>query len=100
MGLKRGGSGGRPKGTPNKVTIEAREVAASLVDDPVYRAKLVEDWRARKVNPAIEQMIWHYAKGKPVERYEVGIPGDFSTLTDEELVAQSRALAERLVTRG
>jgi hypothetical protein len=98
--LKRGGSRGRPKGTPNKVTVEARQVATGLVDDPVYRAKLVKDWRARKVNPAIEQMIWHYAKGKPVERHEVGTPGDFSKLTDEELVAQSRELAEELVQRG
>ena len=27
----------------------------------MYRAKLTRDLRARKVAPAIEQMLWHYA---------------------------------------
>ena len=86
-GLKRGGPG-RPKGVPNRVTIEAKAAAAALVDDPVYRAKLVRDLRKRKVAPLIEQMLWSYAMGKPVERHEIGTPGDFSKLTNAELGTQ------------
>lgn len=69
-GLKRGGSPGRPKGVPNKVTTEAREAANALVDDPVYREKLLKDLRERRLAPAIEAMLWYYAKGKPKETIE------------------------------
>ena len=54
----------------NKVTLEARKAATELVDDPAYRAKLLADLRKRKVAPAVEQMLWHYAKGKPKESVE------------------------------
>ena len=37
-----------------------------------------------------ECMLWYYAKGKPVERQKVGTPGDFSTLTNEELLAEMK----------
>src|SRR4051812_29314359 len=46
-GLKRGGPG-RPRGRLNKVTTEVREAAAALVDDPVYRQKLMADMRKRR----------------------------------------------------
>jgi hypothetical protein len=45
-------------------------LAEGLVDDPVHRAKLARDLRTRKVAPAIEQMIWYYAKGKPKDVIE------------------------------
>jgi hypothetical protein len=56
---------GRPKGTPNKVTIEARLECQRLLSDRTYRAKLLTDLRRRKLHPAIECMFWHYAYGKP-----------------------------------
>ena len=61
---------GRPKGCPNKVTVEARQAATELVDDPEYRAKLLQDLRDRRLAPAIEQMLWYYSKGKPKETVE------------------------------
>ena len=61
---------GRPRGALNKVTIEAREAASQLVDDPEYRAKLLADLRERRLAPAIESMLWWYAKGKPKETVE------------------------------
>jgi hypothetical protein len=82
--LKRGGPG-RPRGTLNRVTVEVRAAAAALVDDPQYRRKLLHDLRKRRVLPAVETMLWYYAKGKPVERHEIATPGDFSKLSDEEL---------------
>jgi hypothetical protein len=84
-------TGGRREGTPNKVTVEAREAAAALVDDPVYRAKLIRDLRQRKVAAAIEQMLWYYAKGKPRETVDLNTglfmvnPEVVAKLSDEEL---------------
>lgn len=77
-----GNPAGRPKGIPNKVTAEVRAAAAELVDDPAYRAKLVTDLRRRRVAPAVETMLWYYAKGKPKERIEHS--NEF--FVDEEIV--------------
>jgi hypothetical protein len=54
----------------NKVTTEVRAAAAALVDDPQYRQKLLHDMRKRRVLPAVETMLWYYAKDKPVERHD------------------------------
>lgn len=59
---------GRPKGTPNKITLAVREVAQGILDGP-YMAKL----RDRVVNgkaPQMEVLLWHYAWGKPPEADE------------------------------
>ena len=46
---------------------------ALIVDDPAYRASL----RARMIAGTAAHMepLWAYAKGKPIERQEVGGPG-------------------------
>ncbi len=62
---------GRKKGVPNKVTVEAQKACEALVDDPIYREKLLTDLRLREVAPGIEAMLWHYAKGKPKEQVEL-----------------------------
>jgi hypothetical protein len=85
---------GRPKGCLDKVTVEAREAAAQLVDDPQYRAKLLEDFRLRAVPPAIEQMLWYYAKGKPKETHEVGFPNGIPPIAVIERVILNERDAE------
>ena len=60
-------TGGRQKGTPNKATAEAKEVCTRLVDDRVYLTKLRQRLRAGTLSPAVECMLWHFAKGKPRE---------------------------------
>ena len=75
---------GRTPGTQTRKTIEVREVCNGLVDDPEYRYAL----RRRLIEGnagAIEILIWHYAKGRPIDRIETGKPGAFSDLTDVEL---------------
>lgn len=87
-------TGGRQKGTPNKLpgtprsvrapraprtrgsapvvpavvgANQVRDVCRAMVDNPTYRAKLASRMNSGKIAPAVEQMIWHYAHGKPVE---------------------------------
>jgi hypothetical protein len=58
-------TGGRRPGSLNKATVEAKKVCAELVDDPGYRSRLRERLQAGELSPAVECMLWHYAKGKP-----------------------------------
>ena len=62
---------GRPRGVPNKVTAEAKRACNELVDDPAYRAALRTRLIAGKLAPAVECMLWYFAKGKPLNRVEV-----------------------------
>lgn len=87
-GLRRGGQG-RTKGTPNKVTTEARLAAAAIVDDPEYREKLLAAARARTLPPAVETMLWHYAKGKPKEELDVELTvKTYRWKTDADVAAE------------
>jgi hypothetical protein len=65
-GLRRGGPG-RPKGVPNRATLEVREFSASIVDDPAYQQRVRERALAGELPPAIESLLWHYRWGKPKE---------------------------------
>jgi hypothetical protein len=80
-------------GIANKITLEVRHAAGELVDNPADREKLKRDLISRKIHPTIEQMLWHYAKGKLVDRVESGKRGDFSQMTDAELNAAIRQAA-------
>ena len=61
---------GRKKGVPNKATAEVRAACAAIVDDPTYRRQLIARAQAGTLAPAVECMLWHYAKGKPKDRVE------------------------------
>lgn len=70
-GLWRGGSPGRPAGTPNRATHEVRDFCQRLVTDPEYRANFEQRWRSGVLPPVLEQMVWAYAVGKPAQAVEV-----------------------------
>jgi hypothetical protein len=74
---------------PNKATVEAKEVCAQLVDDPEYRDRLRRRLVLGKLAPAVECMLWHYAKGKPKETIDatvaVSASIDVKTLTSDTI---------------
>jgi hypothetical protein len=86
-------TGGRKKGTPNKATVEAKIAASEIVDDPKYRKKLLTKARKGTLPPAVECMLWHYAKGKPKDSVELS--GGLADLTDTaraKIEAEVRAM--------
>jgi len=92
-------TGGRRKGTPNKVTTEAKAVCAAILDDPTYRTNLTARARAGTLAPAVEVMLWHYAFGKPKDSLDVTVGhagGTFSELSTEDLLHRVDGLREQL----
>ena len=67
-GLRRGG--GRPKGVPNKATVEIKDLSRRLLEDPEYQASLKTRLR-RGTAQAIERELYHYAYGKPKDTVEL-----------------------------
>ena len=72
---------GRPLGSKSKVTEEARAAASEIVDNPEYREKLFARALAGELPPAIEAMLWYYAKGKPPETLHVAGDGGARRIT-------------------
>ena len=93
---------GRRKGTPNKVTAEARAVCAAILDDPTYRTNLTARARAGTLAPAVEAMLWHYAFGKPKDSLDVtvGPAGDLSELSTEDLLHRADGPAGAVARTG
>jgi hypothetical protein len=81
---------GRTPGTQRRNTIEVRELCNKLVDDPQYRESLRRRMIAGTAG-GVEILVWHYAKGKPVDRVETGSAGAFAEMTNEELKRRLRA---------
>jgi hypothetical protein len=57
---------GRPKGVPNKLTVEIRDFAQRLLTDPAY-VRALEIRLLRGTAGAVEPLLYHYAWGKPKE---------------------------------
>lgn len=104
---------GRAKGTPNRLTVEARLLCGQLVTNAAYQHKLRRDFERRKVHPAIETLVWSYHLGKPSQPVELsgGLALDVNARLEEEkrifatldirdleqLAAESQALVNRAV---
>lgn len=86
----------RPAGSPlgRAQRNEAKLFALQIVRDPEYRSGLLRAARARKLPPAIETMLWHYAYGKPVEKIDIGLSTDeLEEMSDLELAKRAAMLA-------
>lgn len=79
-----GNPNGRARGSRNRATVEARESAARLIDDPEYRARLRQRLLEGTAG-SVELLLWHYAWGRPMTRVEVGAPNAFANISDAEL---------------
>jgi hypothetical protein len=90
-----GNSKGRPKGTPNKVTADVRRAAQALVDDPAYRATLQQRLIAGTLPPAVETLLWSYAKGTPKDLLERSPQASALTDADTLRTRVAALLAQR-----
>lgn len=63
-------TGGRERGTLNKNTVEIREAARALLQDPDYLAQLKIRLFEGRAGP-VEPLLYHYGYGKPKERIEL-----------------------------
>lgn len=63
-------TGGRKAGTTNKATVEIKEFARSILEDPLYQKRLRGRVGQGKA-PQIEVLMFHYAYGKPKEHFSV-----------------------------
>ena len=66
MGFQKGKlkTGGRQLGQPNKVTLDIKEYARAMVEDPGYQAKLKQRLLDGSA-PQLEILLHYYAYGKP-----------------------------------
>ena len=66
-------TGGRKRGSPNKVTVEVRTWARSVVEDPQVHATTLDLARTGRLAPAVLIELLHYAYGKPKETTDVHV---------------------------
>lgn len=64
-------TGGRQKGTPNKATVEVRDLCQRLLADPEYQRTFKQRLLSGDLAPGMEQTVWHYAYGKPKDTVEL-----------------------------
>jgi hypothetical protein len=79
---------------------ETRLSCLEMIEDPIYRKKLLTDLRARVLRPAVECLLWYYAKGKPKELVEhsgtLSLQEELSGLTDAQLRERALGIASML----
>lgn len=89
----------RPKKT-RIISAATKLDCLQMIEDPIYRKKLMADLRLRKLRPAVECMLWYYAKGKPKEMVEhsgtLSLQQELSALTDEQLRERALEVARML----
>lgn len=82
---------GRPKGVPNKITQEIREIARGLLSSEKYLNVLIRRLESGDLSPQMETLLWQYGYGKPKDTVEITIT-DQTKLTDAELEDRIAAL--------
>jgi hypothetical protein len=67
------GNPGKPKGAISKATRDIREFARECLESPEYVRRLKDRLTAGKA-PHMEQLLAHYAYGKPKDVVEINTP--------------------------
>jgi hypothetical protein len=83
-GTPRTAGSGRKKGTPNRRTVEMRQLMSSLCHDVDYQYRLRADFRRRRVHPAVETLVWSHVIGKPTERVQLAAEVTMNQKLDQE----------------
>jgi len=79
--------------TPGAVGYKIREARANardIIEDPDYKANLKARACKGTLHPVVEQMLWHYAYGKPKDRLEVQTSStghNYHEMSESELAA-------------
>lgn len=87
-------------GTVTQVTVKSFRLTAKafckeILDSRQYRESLLRRIITDSLPPAVEQLLYYYANGKPVDRIEVReTPADLSELTPVELESRIARLAK------
>ena len=97
--------GGRTKGTPNKATVEARDLARDLLR-PKYQERLRQRLLAGEAG-GMEALLWQYAFGRPLTEAIANGHADaavmfeqiLTRLDDEQSPADPRAPRRTPVTQ-
>ena len=101
-GTPRTPGSGRKRGTQNRRTVEMRQLISSLCHDTDYQKRLREDFRRRRVHPAVETLIWSPVIGKPTERVQLSADVTMSQKLDRNAncFASSRSNSSRYSRRN
>lgn len=94
---------GRPKGSKNQITSEARAFALEIVRSPEYRKSLLTRVAAGTLPANIEAMLWAYAYGRPTERVEVthiSPAAQLAEMSVQELAERAALIAKVLTDVG
>lgn len=93
------GGPGRPPGTPNKITLEARELVAKLMDE-TYFEDLGKRMREHELHPMLEKFLLEHRLGKPKETIDlVGNVNLTATYDLSQASVDELRLLERLLDR-
>lgn len=92
---------GRPLGSKNKPkpSTETISYCLSVIDDPLYRRNLLKRARSGRLRPAMECMLWYYAKGKPPDTLNLNddtAKQELAKLSDRELLVRHDSVAKML----
>ena len=82
---------GRKKGTPNRITVEAKVLVAQLVNDPAYQHRLRHDFRLRRIHPTVETLVWQYHLGRPTQ--PIAMSGSLGLDVNARLEEERRVFA-------
>ena len=74
--------------------LTIKEFCKGILQSQEYRDSIVRRIMFDALPPAVEQLIYYYAEGKPVDRLEVdaNVQSRFEELTSEQLEARARQI--------